>query len=86
MSDSKRDSESFLNANQVRARYGGVSHMWLIRRMTDSGFPPAVRFGRLRFWRIGDLERWERDRAAQPAPARAQPPDSSKAKKRKRAA
>lgn len=54
----------FLNANQVRARYGGVSHMTLIRWMTCEGFPPATYFGRKRFWKLDELESWERDRRA----------------------
>lgn len=54
----------FLNANQVRARYGGVSHMTLIRWMASEGFPPATYFGRKRFWKLDELESWERDRTA----------------------
>lgn len=58
---SKSQSAGFLNAEAVRARYGGVSHMWLVRKMRDEGFPQPVRFGgRLRFWRVGDVEAWER--------------------------
>src|ERR1019366_1176431 len=29
----------FLKARQVRARYGDVSHMWLVRRQKDAGLP-----------------------------------------------
>ncbi len=51
----------FLSAAQVMQRYGGVSHMWIIRKMRDEAMPQPVRFGgRRRFWKVADLERWER--------------------------
>ena len=56
----------FLTAAQLMARYGGVSHMWLVRRMANDGFPKAVRFGRLRFWRRTAVEQWERAKTVQP--------------------
>ena len=56
------DSE-FLTAAQLMARYGGVSHMWLVRRMAKDGFPKPVYFGRLRFWRRAEIEQWERSKA-----------------------
>lgn len=63
MSNFQRDE--FLSAAQARARYGNVSHMWLVRKMRDEGFPACVRFGgRLRFWRVSDLEKWERRKIA----------------------
>ena len=61
------DPTAYLTAGQVRVRYGSCSHMWLIRRMQDSGFPAPTYFGRLRFWRLSDLELWEREQAANPA-------------------
>lgn len=55
----------FIAAAQVMARYGGVSHMWLRRKQQKEGFPSPVRFGgRLRFWKVSDLERWERSKLA----------------------
>jgi hypothetical protein len=51
----------FLKARQVRARYGDVSHMWLVRRQKDAGFPAPTFFGGIRFWKLSDLERWEAD-------------------------
>ena len=56
----------FLKARQVRARYGDVSHMWLVRRQRDAGFPSPTIFGGIRFWKISDLERWEKDQKAAP--------------------
>lgn len=51
----------FLKARQVRARYGDVSHMWLVRRQRDAGFPSPTILGGIRFWKLSDLERWEKD-------------------------
>jgi hypothetical protein len=56
----------FLKARQVRARYGDVSHMWLVRRQKDAGFPAPTIFGGIRFWKLSDLERWEKDQKAAP--------------------
>ena len=48
-------------AAKVRQRYGGRSHMWIERRLRDnSGFPAPIYIGRLRFWRLADLEEYER--------------------------
>ena len=43
-----------------------VSHMWLVRRQKDAGFPSPIFFGGIRFWKLSDLERWEADQ--QPTP------------------
>jgi hypothetical protein len=56
----------FLKARQVRARYGDVSHMWLVRRQRDAGFPSPTIFGGIRFWKLSDLERWEKDQKTEP--------------------
>lgn len=65
MSSSSACDVTYLNARQVSQRYGNVSHMWLIRRLNDkSGFPRPVYLGRLRFWKLSELEDWERRRAA----------------------
>ena len=53
-------SEVYLRAKQLRARYGSVSHMWIERRLQDDpAFPKPVKMGRLRFWRLSELEAWE---------------------------
>lgn len=59
-------STKFLSSNDVRARYGGRSQMWIHRKIKDenSGFPAPTYIGRLRFWKLEDLEKWERDCAA----------------------
>jgi predicted DNA-binding transcriptional regulator AlpA len=61
-------ADCFLTARQTRARYGGVSDMWLHRRLHDaSEFPqPVVICGR-RFWRLSDLVAWERKAAENPS-------------------
>jgi hypothetical protein len=56
----------FLKARQVRARYGDVSHMWLVRRQKDAGFPSPTILGGIRFWKLSDLERWEKDQKTAP--------------------
>jgi predicted DNA-binding transcriptional regulator AlpA len=56
----------YLTAIQLRTRYGGVSDMWLWRRVNDrsTGFPQPKYFGRRRFWELSDIETWERQAAA----------------------
>jgi hypothetical protein len=56
----------FLKARQVRARYGDVSHMWLVRRQRDAGFPSPTILGGIRFWNVSELECWEKDQQIAP--------------------
>jgi predicted DNA-binding transcriptional regulator AlpA len=62
----KPDAE-YLSAAQVKARYGGVSDMWIHRKLVGHGFPKPHTFGTAaRYWRVADLDFWEaamRDRA-----------------------
>jgi hypothetical protein len=59
----------FASVAQVRARYGGVSHMWAERHIQDDpDFPRPTYFGRLRFFKIAELEAYERLCARRPAP------------------
>jgi predicted DNA-binding transcriptional regulator AlpA len=52
--------EIFLKTRQVQARWGGVSHMFVERRLkNDATFPKPVFLGRLRFWKLSELEAWE---------------------------
>lgn len=56
------DKTIFLNARMLRERYG-VSHMWIARRLRDDPtFPAPVYFGRLRYWRVDEIEAWERSK------------------------
>jgi predicted DNA-binding transcriptional regulator AlpA len=54
----------FLPSAKVRARYG-VSAMTLHRWLKDPGhdFPQPIRIGNRRYWRLSDLEEFERRRA-----------------------
>jgi hypothetical protein len=54
-------NQQWLGARQVKDRYGGRSDMWLWR-MThlDDKFPKPRKFGRLNFWSLDELERYER--------------------------
>ena len=55
---------TYLNAAQVRTRYGGVSDMALWRWLQDEdlGFPKPFRINRRRFWKASDLTAWEQTR------------------------
>jgi hypothetical protein len=66
-------TEKYLRTAQVRQRYGNASAMWIERRLRDpaSGFPAPVYFGRLRFWRLSDLERWDAEEATKRKPKKA---------------
>jgi hypothetical protein len=51
----------YLTAPQLRTRYGGVSHMWIVRRLElDPLFPRPYLFGRFRFFALDEIEAWER--------------------------
>lgn len=63
---------ALIRTSQLRARYGGVSHMWVERRLKDDPtFPRPIYIARLRFWRLGELAAWERDVAARRQPVAA---------------
>jgi len=52
--------DEFLTARQLRKRYGNRSHMWVERRLKDDpGFPRPYYFGRMRFFRLSELEAYE---------------------------
>jgi predicted DNA-binding transcriptional regulator AlpA len=56
-------NDGFLTSAQVRQRYGGASEMWLHRRLRDgSGFPQPMIVEKRRFWKLSELEAWERAR------------------------
>ncbi|WP_369720052.1 helix-turn-helix transcriptional regulator [Bradyrhizobium sp. LLZ17] len=53
-------SDLYLKTRQVQHRYGGCSHMFIERRLkNDPTFPRPVFMGRLRFWKLSELEQWE---------------------------
>src|SRR5262245_1814700 len=55
----------YLNAAQVRSRYGGMSDMALWRWLHDDelGFPQPLRINGRRFWMASALSAWERAHA-----------------------
>lgn len=52
----------YLTAAQLRVRYGGVSHMFVERKLkNDPTFPRFVTFNSMhRFWRLDEIEAYER--------------------------
>lgn len=58
-------ADSHVTARNVRARYGDISDMTLWRWLADKEirFPQPLRINRRRYWRLADLEDWERKRA-----------------------
>jgi predicted DNA-binding transcriptional regulator AlpA len=60
-----REGPVYITTRQLRHRYGGVSHMWIERRLVDDPeFPKPVYLGARRFWALAAIEVWERTRAA----------------------
>lgn len=80
--NAQANDDVFLNSRQVMQRYGGASHMWIIRRQAQDGFPGPTYLGRQRFWRLANLIAWERAQATKGA--QAAPPPKPKAKTKKR--
>jgi hypothetical protein len=61
----------WISTNQVLARYGGRSQMWLWRKIqNEPTFPRPAYFGRMQFFRVDELEAYERAAAAIAPPAR----------------
>jgi hypothetical protein len=51
----------WISAQQVLARFGGRSEMWLHRKLTmEADFPRPMYSGRLRFFRLDELEQYEK--------------------------
>jgi predicted DNA-binding transcriptional regulator AlpA len=49
----------WISARQTRGRFGGVSAMWLFRKIkSDDTFPRPTYFGRLQFFRVAELDAW----------------------------
>jgi predicted DNA-binding transcriptional regulator AlpA len=61
--DPRPPPKQYLTAAQLRARYGGVSHMWVVRRLRyDPTFPRPIKLGGslIRMWALDEIEAWER--------------------------
>jgi hypothetical protein len=56
----------------VLDRFGGRSEMWLVRKLkTDKDFPRPAYSGRLRFFRLDELEQYEREAVSRSPHAKA---------------
>lgn len=61
---------TYLSTDQVRARFGGVSRMWVHRAVRSHGFPRPLKFGNRSvrgraFYSRAAVERWERIQSQQ---------------------
>jgi predicted DNA-binding transcriptional regulator AlpA len=66
---------AYMSASQVKARFGGVNDMWILRKTRDAGFPAPRTFGSTtRYWTVADVIAWE---AAMLAKAIHEPPVKS---------
>jgi hypothetical protein len=56
--------EVLQSSRQAREFFGGVSEMWLVRRLAeeaaegDMPFPRPVQIGKRNYWKLGDLRAW----------------------------
>jgi predicted DNA-binding transcriptional regulator AlpA len=59
-------SDKLIGSRTLRERYDNISDMTVWRWLHDPylGFPQPIYLGKRRYWRLGDLEAWERSRAA----------------------
>jgi hypothetical protein len=59
------EDDVLIPAAAVRKRYGGVSAMWIARRLTgDPTFPKPIFIAKRRFWRLAQLVAWETAKAS----------------------
>ena len=67
MYDDGTKSPILIRTGQLRERYGGVSDTWVDRRLAGNpDFPKPVYIGNRRYWRIDELEAYERGLARSP--------------------
>jgi predicted DNA-binding transcriptional regulator AlpA len=61
------DTPTFLTQPHLRQRYG-VSRMTIYRWQKDSKleFPQPIEINRINYWRLSEVEQWERRQAAKP--------------------
>jgi predicted DNA-binding transcriptional regulator AlpA len=59
-------SATYLNSRAVRQRYGNTSEMslWRWRHDDKLTFPKPTIINKRLYWRVDELEAWERARAA----------------------
>jgi predicted DNA-binding transcriptional regulator AlpA len=62
-----------IRTRAVQQFFGGVSRMWLHRRLADDpAFPKPTWIGGERFFRLEELERYAKDAANRPPPLKSQ--------------
>ncbi len=68
MTNQKTENQEFLTGPQVQQRYQR-SHVTVWRWLQDPAlsFPQPVKIQRLNYWRLSDLEAWERAQAEKTA-------------------
>jgi hypothetical protein len=71
MADMSRDDDDTLYSSvRLRRFFGGVSHMWVRRRLAaDPDFPKPHYVGSIPFWRLGDVRAWWESRPTTPPPS-----------------
>lgn len=58
-----QQDDTFLTAEQVRARYHiSPATLWRWENSPDARFPAPLRVAAKRLYRLSDLEKWEADR------------------------
>ena len=57
------DGTKFLTSTQVRERYGNLSKMSLHRWIAGGKFPKPYPFNGRNYWKLADLEAYEREAA-----------------------
>jgi predicted DNA-binding transcriptional regulator AlpA len=69
------DDEALMTSRQVRDDLGGVSQMWLHRRLTtDPTFPKPTYIAKRRYWTRGQLRAWKHSKVVGSAPKPVAPP------------
>jgi predicted DNA-binding transcriptional regulator AlpA len=59
------EDDVLMRTADLRKRYGGVSAMWVERRLSDDPtFPKPIYIASRRFWRLAQLVAWETSKAA----------------------
>jgi predicted DNA-binding transcriptional regulator AlpA len=63
--DLEADDEAMIGSKKLSARYGNKCTLTLYRWMRDPklNFPKPVKINNRYFWTLGQLRRWERERA-----------------------
>lgn len=70
---SEETKPTLIRTRAVQNFFGGVSRMWIHRRLADdTTFPKPVWIGGERFFRLGELEAYAKDAANRAPPLKSQ--------------